>query len=485
MVKMSNKFNHVMTQSKKLSSKTKLIYGGGELLNATSTVIILMLYLKFLIDTVGLSPMMAGVCLVSGKLWDAFSDPLIGAISDRTRSRFGRRRIYFLLFSVPASVAFTAMWIKVDTAAVWTQVVYYAAIYVAFKTLATALNVPYQALGPEMTDDYDDRTSLITFRMAFAISGAIAAGVVPNIIVERFSQSNQPELGHLLVAGLFGALYIVSWILIFLKVEERSTPTTTPKLPFFQALGLTIHSRSFRMLIGMYLCAFLALDVLTAAAKFYVEEFLANPKLMPLVMGSMLGSALLALPLYLRITAHFERKHALFLGLLIWLCGLALLATLDRADSTAWLVASMILVGVGVSGAFVVPWSALPEVIDVDKIVNGRAQEGIFSGVMTFLRKVSTTGALFLLSATLDLTGYLTPEIGGTTTQPETTLRAIQLLITAVPALLLVLCIVFTLRYPIDKKGYALLRKRLEKSTEDTLSPREQQELEKLLQRAY
>jgi GPH family glycoside/pentoside/hexuronide:cation symporter len=139
----------------------------------------------------------------------------------------------------------------------------------------------------------------------------------------------------------------------------------------------------------------------------------------------------------------------------------------------------------GVSAAFVVPWSALPEVIDVDKIVNGRAQEGIFSGVMTFLRKVSTTGALFLLSVTLDLTGYLTPEIGGTTTQPESTLGAIQLLITAVPALLLVLGIVFTLRYPIDKKGCALLRKRLEKSTADALSQREQEELEKLIQRAY
>ncbi|MCP4196920.1 MAG: MFS transporter [Proteobacteria bacterium] len=482
---MSNKFKHVITQSKKLSSTTKLIYGGGELLNATSTVIILMLYLKFLIDTVGLSPMMAGVCLVSGKLWDAFSDPLIGAISDRTHSRFGRRRIYFLLFSVPASVAFAAMWIKMDTAALWTQVVYYAAIYVAFKTLATALNVPYQALGPELTDDYDDRTSLITFRMAFAISGAIAAGVVPNIIVERFAQSDQPEAGYLLVAAIFGAFYVVSWILIFLKVEERSTPRSRPKLSFFRALGLTMQSRSFRMLIGMYLCAFLALDVLTAAAKFYVDEFLANPKLMPLVMGSMLGSALLALPLYLRITARFERKRALFMGLLVWLCGLALLSTLERTDSTAWLVASMFLVGLGVSGAFIVPWSALPEVIDVDKIVNGRAQEGIFSGVMTFLRKVSTTGALFLLSATLDLTGYLTPEIRGTTAQPENTLRAIQLLITAVPALLLVIGILFTLRYPIDKRGHALIRKRLEQPTEDALSQSEREELKKLIQRVY
>jgi sugar (glycoside-pentoside-hexuronide) transporter len=482
---MSNKFNPMTTQKKKIKRATKLIYGSGEILNATTTVIILMLYLKFLTDVVGLSPMLAGVCLVSGKLWDAFSDPLIGAISDRTRSRFGRRRIYFLLFSVPASLAFAAMWITFETDALWTQVAYYAAIYVAFKTLATALNVPYQALGPEMTDDYDDRTSLITFRMTFAISGAIVAGVVPNIIVEQFSQTGRPELGHLLVAGIFGAVCIVSWLLIFFKVEERPTLKSPPELPFFRALSLTMQNRSFRMLIGMYLCTFLALDMLTAAAKFYVEEFLDNPKLMPLIMGSMLGSALLALPLYLRITARFERKRALFIGILVWLCGLALLSTVEKTDSPIWIVCSMFLVGMGVSGAFVVPWSALPEVIDVDKIVNGRAQEGIFSGVMTFIRKVSTTGALLVLSSTLDLTGYLTPEVRGEASQPHVTLRAIHILITAVPALLLVLGALFTLRYPIDKKGYALIQKRLDQSTEDALSPHEQKELQRLIKRAY
>ncbi len=462
-----------------------MIYGSGELLNGTSTVIILMLYLKFLTDVVALSPLLAGVCLVAGKLWDAISDPLIGAISDRTRSRFGRRRLFFLLFSVPGSIAFAAMWVKISTGIVWIQVVYYAGIYVAFKTLSTLLNVPYQALGPELTDNYNERTSLVTFRMAFAILGSMVAGIVPNLIVERFSRDGAPELGHLVVALLFGAVYVFVWLLIFFKIKEPPVTAKRPRFKFFRALGLTMRSRSFRMLIGIYLLAFLALDVMTAAAKFYVDEFLCNPRLMPLVMGSMLSSAFLVLPLYLWATARFDRRRTLMGGTGIWIVGLVFLFTLDKGCSPLVLGGVMILIGAGVAAAFVVPWSALPEVIDVDRFVNGRAQEGVFTGVMTFLRKLSTTGALFLLSLTLNWTGYLPPDARVGNSQPESTLLSIHLLTTLVPAFFLITSFFFTWRYPIDRHRYELLRKRLEHTTDDPLTPAEQSKLNQLIKEAY
>jgi len=468
----------------RLTRTTKLIYGSGELLNGTSTVIILMLYLKFLTDVVGLSPMLAGVCLVAGKLWDALSDPLLGAISDRTRTRFGRRRVFFLACAVPASLAFAAMWVDLQSGSRTLMVVYYAVAYVAFKTLATALNVPYQALGPELTDDYNERTSLVAYRMAFSLGGAIVAGTVPHLVVTRFAAAGEPVLGHLLVAGGFGLLYVLCWWLIFARIAERPVPGCPERPPFFRALALTLRGRSFRMLIGLYLCAFLALDGLTAAAKFFVEEYLGDPRLMTLVMGGMLGTALLSVPVYYKLIARFERRGALAAGLLLWILGLGLLGLVRPESSWVLLLAAMALVGGGAAAAFVVPWSALPEVIDVDRLVNGRAQEGIFSGVMTFLRKLSTTGALFLISIALDLTGYCPPGEAVAAGQPESTLLAIRLLTVAVPAALLCLGLVFTLRYPIDRRLYSLIRRRLDVG-DGALESAEQEELAQGLGRAY
>jgi sugar (glycoside-pentoside-hexuronide) transporter len=471
--------------TRELGRFQKVVYGSGELFNATSTVVILMLFLKFLTDVVGLAPLWAGLCVVAGKLWDAVSDPLIGHLSDRTKSRWGRRRVYFVLFSIPASLSFVSLWLVLDLESRWATVTYYAVAYVTFHTLSTLLNVPYQALGPELTTGYDERTSLVVVRMAFSLGGAIAAGVLPNLVVTRFVERGQPEAGHLAVSVVFGVAYALIWLLIFVVVRERSrvrsAASKTPR--FLVSLRSALRNRAFRLLVGLYLCAFIALDILTAATKYFVDEYVRRPALMAAIMGSMLGCALVSLPLYLWLVARFDRRTSYVVGASVWALSLFGLFTLGPASSDALIVGVMVCVGAGVAAAFVVPWSALPEVIDLHVVRNGRAEEGIYAGVMTFLRKATTTLAIFGIALSLEAFGYRRPDELGGAPQPASALACIRVFSTIVPAALVVGSIAIALRYPVTKRAHRLIRRKLDAPEE--LSAQETAEIEAFLDRAY
>ncbi len=464
----------------------KLSYGVGEFFNATTVVVILMLFLKFLTDVVGLTPFHAGLCIVAGKAWDAVSDPLIGNISDRTRSRFGRRRIYFLIFAIPASVSFVAMWLHLELSAQWATMLYYALAYITFKTFSSLLMVPYQALGPELATGYDERTSIIVYRMVFTPIGAIVAGVVPNMIIRHYDEAGEPGMGHLVVSLIFGAVYIVIWFWVFAALRERPTAQASEdKTPFLRSLRLTMRNRSFRILVLLYLCAFLAVDILTASTKYFIDEYLGRPELMPAIMGSMLGTAMLSLPVYFQVIKRLDRKRAYMIGTLFWTAGLMLLFSLSSESSSAAIIGAMIVIGVGIGAAFITPWSMVPEVIDVEVAVTGRSEEGVYTGIMTFLRKATTSLAIFGIATSLEVFGYRPPaELAGGS-QPASALTAIHVFTALIPIFIVVLSTFVAWRYPITKRGHALIRKKIEAKDDGELSREEAKELDELLERAY
>lgn len=476
---------------REISTFKKLSYGAGEFFNASTVVIILMLYLKFLTDVVGLSPMLAGICLVAGKAWDAISDPLIGTISDRTRSRFGRRRIFFLLFAIPASLSFVAMWLAIGFESDWAKVVYYAVAYVTFKTLSSLLMVPYQALGPELAKGYDERTSIITFRMAFSPVSAILASVIPNIIVRRFSEAGEAALGHLVVAGAFGAVYVVIWFWIFAVIRERGQHLeAATRTPIFKALKLTLRNRSGRIVLAIYLLAFLGVDVLTASTKYFFDEYVRRPELMSPVMGVMLGTTMLSLPVHSFLVRRFERRKAYLIGGAILVVGLLTLFIVPRSSPSAVLLGCMFVIGFGFGAPFLAPWAMVPEVIDVELACTGRSEEGIYTGIMTFLRKATTSIALFGIATALEVFGYVAPEQLQGAPQSDEARMSIRVFTTLVPLLLIIASMVAASRYPISRRVHALIRKAIDKREEggmgdETLDAGEAEALKDALKRAY
>jgi GPH family glycoside/pentoside/hexuronide:cation symporter len=228
----------------KLSLFTKLIYGSGDWSMASFNTIRQIFYAIFLTDTVGLRPQLASLAALIGIIWDAINDPLVGSISDSARTKWGRRRPFLLLFSVPFGLAFVLLW----WAPPWdSQFLLFLHVTLAFMladTLQTLVVVPFLTLTPELTQDYDERTSLTTFRMLFNLLASLAAAAGAPEIVASFSNR---QTGYLFMSAIFGALSIFPYILIFITTRERFSQPTENQFTPLQSFTSTWKNIPFRI----------------------------------------------------------------------------------------------------------------------------------------------------------------------------------------------------------------------------------------------
>jgi len=187
---------------KNLSRAAKIIYGSGDLGFSLTTTIIGAYFLFFLTDVVGIAPAVAGIAILIGRTWDYLNDPLIGHISDRTRSRWGRRRPFLLFGALPFALAFMLMWYRPPFESQVALAAYYSVAYVLFDAAATFVYMPYFALTPELTENYDERTSLTSYRMFFSIFGSLLAFTVPMMIIGTFTPQSAGKV--MTMAVIFG-----------------------------------------------------------------------------------------------------------------------------------------------------------------------------------------------------------------------------------------------------------------------------------------
>lgn len=466
---------------------TRLIYGSGDLFGGGAYNIINFYYLIFLTDVAHVRPALAGIIVLASRIWDAISDPLMGGITDRTRSRFGRRRPYFLGGSFLILLAFGLHWYAPDFASETARFAYALFSYMLFATVFTLVMVPYSAMGAEITLDYHERTRLNSVRLAFSMGAGVAAALVPMIIVRAFPT---PQEGYLAMGIIFGLVFAAPWLFIFFRIQERpelQTKTRPAPGQWYRLLWEPLQVRSFRLLIGMHLTAYLTVDVLSSLFAYYATYYLQRPGMLNLLLGSVVISQILFLPAYTRLSQRLSKGGAWAVGALVTVLGTAALY-LVRPDSPAWLLYSLAAwVGAGLSGACMLPWAIFPDVTDVGELAFGERREGSFSGLMTFFRKVASAVALFIVSLVLDLAGYVAPETAGgaVQVQPESFLQASRLLLSFLPLLLLGLGLVAATRFPLSPERHLRLRAHLEHRRHRGLDSREarraQAELEKAL----
>jgi GPH family glycoside/pentoside/hexuronide:cation symporter len=170
-----------MNNDQKLSLRTKLLFSTGDLSTSIPLAILMFFQLYFLTDIAGLRPDLAGYAVGLPRIWDAINDPLFGLISDRIRTRWGRRRVLLLFGSVPLGLSFIFMWLVPNLGQIGLAF-YYAIVFIVFDTAFTVVHVGYNSLTPEMTSDYDERSSLNGYRMVFSISGTLGAIILATVL---------------------------------------------------------------------------------------------------------------------------------------------------------------------------------------------------------------------------------------------------------------------------------------------------------------
>lgn len=433
-----------------LPLRTKLLFSTGDLSTSIPLAILMFFQLYFLTDVAGLRPDYAGWSIGFSRIWDAVNDPLFGLISDRIRTRWGRRRALLLFGAVPLGLTFMLMWI-VPPFGQLGMAVYYALSFILFDTCFTVVHVGYNALTPEMTRDYDERSSLNGFRMVFSIAGTLCAIILATVL--GWSISNPRQLFLTLGVGL-GAVAILPVLIVFKITREEPAENLPDPLPLRVAMRHTLANRPFRQVMGLYLLSWTSASILAAVLIYYANYYLRIPEQANYFVLIAQGSAILFIPFWVWVSRKLDKRRAFILGAISWvfiLLGISLL----RPDQIGLAYALAAFSGSGIATAYVIPWSMVPDVIENDQLRTGQRREGSFYAFASFFQKLATGAALWGMAQALNLTGYLTPAAAGELpVQPQSALNAIRFFVGPVPAVLLALAVVFALRYSITRASH-------------------------------
>ncbi|MBU0927708.1 MAG: MFS transporter [Spirochaetes bacterium] len=396
-----------------MRTRNCVAYGLGDLYGGGAFLLVSTFAMYYLVAVVGMSPILAGLIPGLGKIWDAVSDPLMGFISDRTKSRFGRRRVWFLVGIAPIFASVALIWVPVRASTDLGLFAYYFLAYVFFYTVSTMVLVPYGALSAEMASEFKDRNKLTGFRMFFSMLAALISGTVPQVLINAFPD---PRAGHLAMGLVFGALFAAPWIVVYLGTWEGPVPERAPKAAsgrsegFVSNFATIFRNGSFRVHIAMYIFAYATMDVLMGWLKFYLADYLGRPGFLMVAMGAILVPQIAALPVYIAIANRKGHAFAYRIGLSIMLVAMAAMYLHTPETPVVFLVLNCVLAGLGQSAAVLVPFQLLPFVVDVDELITGKKRAGTYAGAMTLIRKL-IQGALVLpvLGVILAAIGYLGP----------------------------------------------------------------------------
>ncbi|NJR25088.1 MAG: MFS transporter [Richelia sp. CSU_2_1] len=448
--------------TKKLSFSTKLAYGAGDLGPAITANVLVFFLLFFFTNVAGLAAGLASNILLIGKIWDAVNDPIVGVLSDRTSHPWGRRYPWMVYGAIPFGIFFFLQWIvpsQNPTILFW----YYVVIAILFNTAYTAVNLPYTALTPELTQDYNERTSLNSFRFAFSIGGSILSLILAQIIFAAFKAS--PIEQYIVLGAICTVISVLPLYWCFFgtrqhvfsqRQENPILEDASTSLPIKEQLRIAFNNRPFLYVIGIYLCSWLAVQLTASILPYFVIDWMKLPSsTFTQAAIAVQGTALAMLFVWNKVSERYGKKAVYFMGMSLWMIAQAGLFFLQPGQ-VALMYVLAVMAGVGVSTAYLVPWSMIPDVIELDELQTGERREGIFYAFMVLLQKIGLALGLWLVGQALEVAGFL-PTVPGQPppVQPDSALLAIRVAIGPLPTIALILGMILAYFYPITREVHA------------------------------
>jgi len=426
---------------KKLPFLLKAGYGIGDIGCNIFIVTCGLFLLFFLTNVMGVEPALAGLALLIPKLWDVISDPIMGGISDVTRSRIGRRRPYLLAASIPFGIIFFILFIAPHYDSGFSKALHVGLLFALGCTVFTVFNVPYSSMVAEMTDNYNERMSITSFRMIGSSIGVLLAGGLAMPLVDM---GGGGEAGFRFMGIIFGVAITIFCLICFRATRTaRTLPASDKMPPIVEQIKVAFRNTPFKMLILMYIFQSLAMGVLMAGLIFYIKYVMGLPETaMGIVFPILTVTAILFIPLWVKIGVKFGKIKSYTIGLCILSIMLFSLFFTQPSQLNLFYF-QVFLLGIGFSSFQLFPFSMLPDTIEFDELQSGLRREGVFSGIWASGQKTAYSVGPSIVGFALSLSGFEAADV----LQPESVATGIRVVFCIFTSAMVILSLIPFFKY--------------------------------------
>lgn len=455
----------------KLSLTTKFVYGLGDWPTVAALTARSFFWLLFLTEIVGIPIGVAGTVVAIGRIWDAVNDPVVGMISDRLQSRFGRRRPFFLIGALPLGVSFFLTFYDPSLNSTLAYTFYYIGVFFIFDLSFTIINVPYSALTAELTRDYDERSSLAGWRMSMAMTATLvtAAAFQPlaeNVFSPWFGEAPNAQ-GYAVAAAIWGSLMVIVPLILFAVIREPDSDPDEDPINLLKTFREVFQNQSFKWGAIIYLLTFTAVDIIAAIFVFFVLYAIGFPEgqgIGSIVLGMVLLSAFLFMPVVVRLSRKYGKKKTYIYCMAGWSVTMIVIGFLPNGTALTPMLVMAAIAGIGYSAANAIPWAIVADVVEEDEWNTGKRREGIYAGYLVFFRKFAAGFAVAIVTWTLGALGF------DNDVKSAESIQALRIFIGIVPAILLAFSMWAASKYPLTKEAHEELRARLEQRRSEQIA---------------
>lgn len=407
-------------------------------------------FLYYLTDIVGLPPAAAGTAFLIGKLWDGVNDPLVGVLADHTRSARGRKRAYLLYGAFPFGLSFAILWWIPPGGPTGPTTILATVLLLVFATTYSLVGVPYQALVPVLTTDYDERTRLVGYKAILSAVGAILGGGL------ALAVDSQTDVATALrVMAVVLAMVITGTTLVAARsVKSYATADTVEITPIPLARYFRLLTeRSVATLMGYKVLAAIATGSLTAALPYFSETVIGSASTATLALAAYTVVGAGMVPIWGRLSRRIDKRRLMLASSMIATALLVTIGFLATSESSMLFIAWAGLLGAAMSAYLVIPPSLVPDLVEWYQFRRGEHHESVFFGLWMTVHQIGIGIAGFLLGVCLSLFGY----VGDAAVQSSDAVLGVRVAFALVPAVFLVASALLLQRYAATRERLSRL----------------------------
>lgn len=424
-----------------------------------------LLLLRYLTDYVGLAAGLAGLLIGASKIYDAVTDPLMGWVSDNTRSRFGRRRIWLLVGTLMCGLALIGLF-NMPTGWSKTPLVFWVVLMLLFYATAyTVFTVPYMAMPAEMTTDYQERSRLMSYRVAFIGAAQLIAGYAAPVLIVFFGDGSRGHgrMSLVLAAGLvlagLGCFWLTRGARSTTGTVQRADAAAVVRVARLDQLRAVAGNRPFMLLILSKLALLLAIASFGATFAYFVVHVLKATYALLGTYTVVSSAALFAsLPVWMRVIKRTDKRKAFLIAAILYALLSSSWLLASAGDPVLWTLLRGAGMGVLGCGTLLAGQALLPDAIEYDYLRHGERREALLAGFYTMAEKLASALGLALIGAFLGAMGYLSSSGGAFVQQPDSALLGISIAVGGLPALMMLLSAALLWGYDLTENKLVALR---------------------------